>query len=189
MKFGIMCGVALGVMAAGCTSEPQVDDAAAGTNRADAAAEAGETVRAELRDPEGTTLARATLSQEGGGVRLVLAAAGLPAGTYGAHIHMTGRCDAPDFASAGDHWNPTHRQHGRDNPQGAHMGDLPNLTVAADGTGEVSFDIAGATLRGSDGDAVLDADGAAVIVHAGPDDYRTDPSGNSGARIACGVIG
>lgn len=188
MKFGLVCGVALGVMAAGCTSGAGGNDAADAVNDSNAAADAGQSLSADLRSPEGTTLARATLTEESGGTRVMLAAAGLPAGTYGAHVHMTGRCDAPDFASAGGHWNPTEHQHGRDNPQGAHMGDLPNLVVAADGTGEISFDIPGATLRGG-ANAVLDDDGAAVIVHAEPDDYRTDPSGNSGARIACGVVG
>lgn len=143
---------------------------------------------AELRKADGQAVARATVEPSGEGLRLRIEATALPAGTYGAHIHMTGRCDAPDFASAGGHWNPMSRQHGSENPQGPHMGDLPNLVVAANGTGSVSFDIPHATLRGDGDHALLDADGAAVVVHASPDDYRTDPSGNSGARIACGVL-
>ena len=188
MKIHVMCGIALGALLAGCTSGTDGNDSPAPPNEANIAAEADAPLRAELRDPDGAVLARATLSRQGDGVRVLLEAAGLGAGTYGAHVHMTGRCDAPDFASAGGHWNPTEHQHGHDNPQGAHLGDLPNLVVAADGTGAISFDIAGATLRGG-GNAVLDEDGAAVIVHADPDDYRTDPSGNSGARIACGAVG
>ncbi len=178
--------VASMVVIAGCSSEPLYENEA--VVQANNAIEAVERLNADLRDANDTTLARAMLEQTGDAVRIRIEAAGLAAGTYGAHVHMTGRCDAPDFASAEGHWNPTEHQHGHDNPQGAHLGDLPNLVVAADGTGTISFDIAGATLRGAN-NAVLDEDGAAVIVHAEPDDYRTDPSGNSGARIACGVVG
>lgn len=143
--------------------------------------------RAELRDPAGRVVARSAVSESTAGVRVQIEAAGLGAGTYGAHVHAVGRCDAPDFASAGPHWNPTGHQHGSENPQGPHLGDLPNLVVGSNGAGSIEFVVPNATLRGVQG--VLDADGAAVVVHASPDDYRTDPSGNSGARIACGVLG
>ena len=140
----------------------------------------------ELRDPGGRLLANATVV-EAGGVRVRVEAAGLVSGTYAVHLHETGLCEPPDFASAGPHWNPTDRQHGRLNPQGPHLGDLPNLNVGADGAGTVEFAIGGTTLRRG-GNALLDRDGAALVVHSGPDDYRTDPSGNSGARLACGVV-
>jgi Cu-Zn family superoxide dismutase len=132
-------------------------------------------------------MARASVREQNGGLRVRIEATGLRAGTYGAHLHTTGRCDAPDFASAGPHWNPTAAQHGAQNPRGTHKGDLPNLSVGADGRGTVEYLIAGATISGS-GLALLDADGTALVLHERPDDYRTDPSGNSGARIACGVI-
>lgn len=151
------------------------------------AQDAGLRASAELRKSDGQAVARATVEPNGQGLRLRIEATGLPAGTYGAHIHMIGRCDAPDFASAGGHWNPMSRQHGSENPQGPHMGDLPNLVVDANGAGSLSSDIPHGALREGD-HGLLDADGAAVIVHASPDDYRTDPSGNSGARIACGVL-
>ena len=139
-----------------------------------------------LRDPGGRLLANATVSDDGG-VRVRVEAAGLVAGTYAIHLHQTGLCEAPDFQSAGPHWNPTGRQHGRLNPMGPHLGDLPNLTVGADGAGTVEFVVPGASLgRGDRG--LADGDGTALIVHAGPDDYRTDPSGNSGARLACGIV-
>lgn len=111
---------------------------------------------------------------------------GLPAGIKGVHIHTTGKCEAPAFASAGGHLNPAGHQHGKDNPAGSHLGDLPNITVGSDGTGELIQELTtdAATLRAQ----LFDADGAAIVVHAGPDDYRTDPSGNSGARIACAVL-
>ena len=111
---------------------------------------------------------------------------GLPAGVHGIHIHATGKCEGPAFTSAGGHLNPAGHQHGKDNPAGSHLGDLPNVTIDGHGNGELAQVLAGdaATLRAQ----LADADGAAVVVHADPDDYRTDPSGNSGARIACAVL-
>ncbi|HZF95760.1 MAG TPA: superoxide dismutase family protein [Allosphingosinicella sp.] len=144
--------------------------------------------QADIRDPSGRTVARASVSQLGDALRVRIEATGLAPGIYGAHVHSAGRCDAPAFESAGPHWNPTGRQHGRDNPAGQHLGDLPNLMVGTDGRGSFEFTIPGAALSGG-ARPVLDGDGAAVVVHARPDDYRTDPSGNSGARIACGVLG
>jgi len=148
----------------------------------------GPAATADLRTAEGVLVARARVSEAGDGVVVHVEAAGLPRGTYAAHIHMVGRCDPPGFDSAGAHWNPEGRQHGSRNPQGPHLGDLPNLTVGVDDRGLVRFRLAGVTLSGG-ARAVLDADGAAIVIHAGPDDYRTDPTGNSGARIACGVLG
>lgn len=143
---------------------------------------------AAIADAAGRAVARAKVRQGPNGLSVHVEAAGLAAGTYGIHVHAVGRCEGPAFASAGPHWNPTARQHGRDNPAGAHMGDLPNLTVGADGRGAVDFDLSGAALMGAGSNVLLDADGAAIVVHAQADDYRTDPSGNSGARIACGVL-
>ena len=106
---------------------------------------------------------------------------------HGIHIHAVGRCDPPDFMSAGDHVNPTNRQHGLRNPQGPHAGDLPNLTVEAGGTG--TFQAANVDLTlGAGANGLFDADGSALVVHADPDDEATEPTGNSGGRIACGVI-
>ena len=161
---------------AGCATSPAPVEPASG----DAAGPIA------LRDASGHTVATATVG-EAGGVRVRLEATGLAPGTYGVHVHAIGRCDPPGFESAGPHWNPTGRQHGRLNPMGPHLGDLPNLSVGTNGSGAAEFTIGGATLDSGD-EALFDRDGAALIVHAGPDDYRTDPSGNSGARIACGVI-
>ncbi|MGQ0589310.1 MAG: superoxide dismutase family protein [Sphingosinicella sp.] len=143
--------------------------------------------RAELRDSVGRAVARADLRETGDGLRLRVEASAVSPGIHGVHIHAVGRCDPPGFESAGPHWNPAGRQHGRENPQGPHLGDLPNLMVGSDGRGRLDITIAGAALRGAGG--ALDGDGAALVIHAGADDDRTDPSGNSGARIACGVIG
>ena len=113
---------------------------------------------------------------------------GLPAGTHGIHFHAVGQCDtAGAFASAGGHFNPASRKHGLENAEGPHAGDLPNLVIEADGVATVRM----TTPRVSLGDgaaSLLDADGSAVVVHATQDDQRTDPAGNSGARIACGVV-
>ena len=116
--------------------------------------------------------------------RIAVDLTGLPAGEHGIHVHATGQCDAPAFTTAGGHFNPDSMQHGFENPQGPHHGDLRNVTVGDDGTAQQELTApAGTTLA-----ALLDADGAALVVHATADDYRTDPSGNSGDRIACGVI-
>lgn len=141
------------------------------------------TARAVLHDTSGKEVGKARLQQVGKGIKVTLQASKLAAGTHGVHIHTVGKCDAPDFASAGSHWNPTGRQHGKDNPAGMHKGDLPNIVIGSNGRGTLAFTVDGAVL----GD-LLDADGAAVVVHATADDYHTDPSGNSGARIACGVL-
>ena len=122
--------------------------------------------------------------QTSGGVAFRIEASGLPHGVHGLHVHGVGRCDPPGFTTAGAHWNPTGRKHGKDNPAGMHKGDLPNLLVGTDGRG--SFEI---TIPDVHVDQLRAGDGSAVVIHAAPDDFRTDPSGNSGARIACGVLG
>jgi Cu-Zn family superoxide dismutase len=121
--------------------------------------------------------------QTAGGVSFHIDARGLPRGLHGLHVHSVGRCDPPDFASAGPHWNPAGRQHGLNNPAGPHAGDLPNVEVAANGALGITVVLAGASMA-----SLLDADGAALLLHASADDYKTDPSGNSGPRIACAVI-
>ncbi|WP_298673532.1 superoxide dismutase family protein [uncultured Sphingomonas sp.] len=138
---------------------------------------------AMLKSATGADVGRATATEVAGGLRVTVDARGLPPGTHGAHVHTTGRCDPPDFASAGGHWNPTGMKHGSMNPQGPHEGDLPNLVIDTGGRGTVALTIPGATMAG-----LLDADGAALVIHASADDLMTDPAGNSGARIACGVF-
>ncbi len=138
-----------------------------------------------LATAAGESRGTVNLSQNGGGLGLLVEVVGMAPGSYGAHVHAVGRCEAPGFTSAGAHWNPAARQHGRLNPAGSHYGDLPNLVVGADGRGRIQTPLSGA-LTGEGG--VFDADGAALVVHARPDDERTDPSGNSGDRIACAVL-
>jgi Cu-Zn family superoxide dismutase len=128
--------------------------------------------------------------QTAGGLAFRIDAAGLPHGVHGIHVHSVGRCDPPDFASAGPHWNPTAKHHGINNPLGPHAGDLPNVEVAANGVLGATVTLPNANIFAPPGTpgALLDADGAALVIHAAADDYKTDPSGNSGARIACAVI-
>jgi superoxide dismutase, Cu-Zn family len=144
---------------------------------------AGRTAIALMRTAAGADAGRATATEVAGGIRFTIDARAVPPGTHGAHIHTVGRCDPPGFESAGPHWNPTGALHGTSNPQGPHTGDLPNLIVGADGRGAMGIIIAGATM-----DGLLDADGSSFVIHAAADDLRTDPSGNSGGRIACGVF-
>lgn len=140
-------------------------------------------ISASLRDGSGAVRGEARVSQQEGDLRVRVEASNMAPGAYGMHIHAVGRCDASEFASAGPHWNPLGRQHGKDNPAGMHKGDLPNLLVGADGRGTLEYVVPAVRLP-----ALTDADGAAIVIHAQPDDFRTDPSGNSGARIACGVL-
>jgi Cu-Zn family superoxide dismutase len=142
---------------------------------------------APLLTPDGNQIGTAEVVGERTGTRIVVRVQGLPPGDYGLHLHAVGRCEGPAFASAGPHFNPAGHQHGRDNPQGAHAGDLPNITVEANGSGRMEEVVAGLMLKGGAA-PLFDADGAAVVLHARPDDYRTDPAGNAGTRIACAVL-
>ncbi|HEV2735749.1 MAG TPA: superoxide dismutase family protein [Longimicrobiaceae bacterium] len=159
---------------------------ATGPDPMPAGAASGAAATAPMRDASGRDLGAVSLAETGNGIRVSGTLRGLPPGTLAIHVHTTGRCEPP-FESAGGHWNPTNTQHGTENPRGPHLGDMPNVEVGADSTATVNVSTpAGATLRGANG--LLDGDGAAVVVHAGADDYRTDPSGASGDRIACGVV-
>jgi Cu-Zn family superoxide dismutase len=142
---------------------------------------------AVLIDPEGNQIGNVVLDQLERGVRIFAEASGLPPGVHAFHIHQTGKCDAPDFQSAGGHFNPTDEQHGWNNPQGYHAGDLPNVHVHEDGRLEVEYFTDAVTL-GEGETAVFDDDGSAIVMHEGADDYKTDPAGAAGARIACGII-
>jgi superoxide dismutase, Cu-Zn family len=135
-----------------------------------------------LKTAQGADRGTAVLRLADGRMRLTVDAMGLTPGARAVHIHDVGKCEGPAFASAGPHWNPTAKQHGRDNPMGAHHGDLPNLLIGTDGRGSLTIDVPGTMAQ------LLDADGAAVMIHADADDYKTDPTGNAGGRIACGVL-
>jgi superoxide dismutase, Cu-Zn family len=153
-----------------------------------AALAAGPAGKASLKNAEGKDVGTATLTPAKGGVKVAVQVTGLPPGKHGIHIHGAGKCDPPDFATAGGHFNPAGKKHGLKNPEGAHAGDMPNLTVGKNGKGKGTFTAKGATL-GEGGGSLFGPDGTALVIHAGADDEKTDPAGNSGARIACGVIG
>ncbi|MGH7563915.1 MAG: superoxide dismutase family protein, partial [Gemmatimonadota bacterium] len=147
----------------------------------------GESASADIRDAQGNSVGSVVLRQTDGGVALTGTLAGLSPGGHGFHIHETGLCEPPSFESAGAHFAPAGRQHGFDHPEGPHAGDLWNLEVSEDSSATLSATDSLVSLRGA-GDALLDDDGSALVIHAEPDDYRSQPSGASGDRIACGVI-
>ena len=140
----------------------------------------------ELKDAQGKSVGDIVLWDQGSGVGLQLDLHDLTPGEHAIHFHQVPKCEAPDFKSAGGHFNPDAKKHGFDNPDGHHAGDMKNFTVGADGKAKIKMEDADVTLK--DGPHSLLSNGAAVVVHAKADDYKTDPSGNSGDRVACGVI-
>jgi len=143
--------------------------------------------KATLKDAQGKVLGEATLRESPAGVLVKLDIQGAPPGTHAFHIHTVGKCDAPDFMTAGGHFNPTTMKHGLMATGGPHAGDMPNLFVPADG--KLSVEVLDANVTLAVGPkSVFDADGSALMLHATADDYASDPAGNAGARIACGVI-
>jgi Cu-Zn family superoxide dismutase len=147
----------------------------------------GERAAAPLRNAEGQVLGMAIFTQEPQGVRISVTVKGLSPGEHGIHIHSVGKCEPPDFLSAGPHFNPTNKKHGLTNPEGPHAGDLPNLVVGEDGSAVYEHVTDRVTLTPGEL-SLFDEDGSALVIHAGPDDQMTDPAGNSGARVLCGVI-
>lgn len=139
-----------------------------------------------LMNAQGQRVGMAQLVADARGTRITLDGTALPAGTHGVHIHENGMCEAPSFTTAGGHYNPGGKQHGLRNPQGHHLGDLPNLVVGADGIGHLDAVVAASLMNGTS--SLMKPGGTSLVIHATADDQVTDPSGNSGARIACGVI-
>ena len=133
---------------------------------------------------KGQAIGTATLTDTHDGILIHTNLSKLPMGWHGFHIHSVGECKAPDFKSAGSHFNPEQKEHGFENLNGTHMGDMPNVHVGKDGLLETDILLKGMTLA-----MLEDKDGSALVLHAGQDDYKSNPAGNSGDRIACGVIG
>ncbi len=143
---------------------------------------------AELIDTAGERVGLATFNAADTATSLSISVSGLEPGRHGIHVHQNGDCTPPAFTGAGGHFNPALRQHGLENPEGPHAGDLPNLQVSSDGSADTTLPLAPELLRRGDR-SILGPRATALVIHAEPDDQRTDPSGNSGDRVVCGVIG
>ena len=152
-------------------------------------AAAAQSAHADIVNAQGAKIGTATITPTASGVRIAVKVSQLTAGEHGIHIHTVGKCEGPDFKSASGHFNPTNAHHGIHSTQEPrpHVGDLPNLVVDSSGKGSASFIARGATL-GEGADSLFHEGGTSLVIHAKADDLMTDPSGNSGDRIACGVI-
>jgi Cu-Zn family superoxide dismutase len=143
--------------------------------------------RAEIKNAQGKSVGTASFRETKDGLLIIVNAKGLPEGLHAVHIHSTGQCEGPVFTSAGGHFNPMNKKHGLKNPDGPHAGDLPDMYVNKDGAGRYEALMESLTL-GTGETSVFDSDGSAIVIHATADDNMSDPTGNSGDRIACGVI-
>ncbi|MFN3658824.1 MAG: superoxide dismutase family protein [Pseudolabrys sp.] len=148
---------------------------------------AAQTASAPLKNAEGKEVGSVNLVQTAQGVLLNVAVKGLPPGEHAFHVHAVGKCEPP-FTSAGGHFNPGSKKHGMLSPEGQHAGDMPNLHIPQSGDLTVEVLNVNITLEKGKPNSVFDADGSAVIIHAGSDDYKSDPTGEAGGRIACGII-
>ena len=168
------------VVTSGPTVQPPAQSPAPPAVKADVRASA------TINDVANTTIGTATFADTPAGLLVSLSISGLGIGPHGVHLHAVGSCVTPGFTSAGGHFNPDGRKHGFVNPDGHHAGDMPNIISPPSGVHRVELIVEGVKLTGRGG--LLDDDGASIVVHGSADDHSTDPAGNSGGRIACGVI-
>lgn len=170
------------------TSENQTNSTE-GSNSSSKSETEGKALTVKLKDAEGKEVALAELTEKENGVQINIEATDLTPGKHGFHIHETGKCEAPDFKSAGGHFNPTDASHGKEHGEASHAGDLPNLEISEDGTGSIEYLAENVTLKSGEKQSLVGEDGTALIIHEGADDYKSQPSGDAGSRVACGVIG
>lgn len=183
MKLTTLLIISLGVFLVGCADK---DEKAEQQSVSDSSVAL--TATAKVMSSDNKSLGEAKFEEQADGVKVTVTVSGLPAGKHGMHIHEVGKCEGPEFGTAGGHFNPTQKEHGKDNPHGHHLGDLPNLEVAEDGTATMSVLAEGVTLQKDAEHSLMDGEGTALVIHENEDDHITDPTGESGGRIACGVI-
>ncbi|TMN22903.1 superoxide dismutase family protein [Lentibacillus cibarius] len=150
--------------------------------------EDSEEIQVDLQNGDKESVGIATLEEESDGVEVTIEGENLPKGTHAFHVHEKGVCEAPDFKSAGGHFNPGDTDHGFDTPNGPHAGDMPNIAVGEDGTVEQTFLLKNVTLDKNDDLSLLGENGTALVIHEGADDGKSQPSGDAGSRLACGSI-
>ena len=188
MGVGLAMALALGVVA--CDMETDAVETTPTVDPPDAPAaerdDRDQPVRVQMHDRDGNHVGDGTLTARNGSTEVAIRVHDMEPGIRGFHVHEHPRCDPPDFETAGGHFNPDDREHGFENPEGPHAGDLPNLRIREDGSADTTFVSEHLLLR--NGDRALLTTGGALMIHAEEDDYRTDPTGDAGDRIACGVI-
>lgn len=173
MRTTLLLVLGLGILASACRRQVEVGTGTPGA-------------RAMVRTASGASLGELTFTQTGTGVRITGTLVGLSPGAHGFHLHQVGRCEPAEFTSAGGHLNPAGRRHGLESPSGPHAGDMPN--IMSDASGRAVVDVTTDRVTLDPGGSLFDVDGTAIVVHAAPDDQRTDPAGSAGARVGCGVI-
>lgn len=189
--------IALTLVLAACGGNTDSDDAQKNTDNSGGSDDNAQnetqddekTVQVDLNNGDGESVGTATLEQVSDGVEIKLDGHDITKGTHGFHIHESGQCEAPDFKSAGGHFNPGDTNHGFDDPEGPHAGDLPNIEVGEDGTVNESFVAKNVTLEEGKDNSLLGDGGTAIVIHEGADDGKSQPSGDAGDRFACGAIG
>ncbi|KZE37103.1 superoxide dismutase [Bhargavaea cecembensis] len=184
MKKWIFASAATAIMLAGCgmqtgEEEMKIPVMSEGVTTA---------MESDLINAKGETIGKVLLTEGNEGTGIRITAEGLEPGVKAIHVHEKGECTPPDFESTGAHLNPEHKQHGFENPKGFHAGDLPNIEVDKEGKVDLETTSKYISLKEGNPGYLLDKDGSAVVVHEGPDDYKTDPAGNSGPRIACAAF-
>ncbi|GGJ98733.1 hypothetical protein GCM10007063_21290 [Lentibacillus kapialis] len=177
---------------AACGGNSNTDDSDQGDNTTESSeqtgGDSGKTVTVDLQNGKEESVGTATLEHVSKGVKVTLDGKNIPKGTHGFHIHEKGTCEAPDFKSAGGHFNPGDTKHGFDTSGGPHAGDMPNITVGEDGTVKMSYVAENVTLENGQDNSLLGDGGTALVIHKGKDDGKSQPSGDAGDRFACGTI-